>query len=226
MMLPMLGQYTCCIAILLAVVLLSHTESGRADSASQDSNAEHQAFWRVTPVGPPPPHRPACCDRPFDQRGRIFTTTSDSSTKPAGETGGRTRQIIETPLISITYPNGARLLAEVADTPAKRARGLMFRDRLATDRGMLFIFEESGEWSFWMKNTKIALDILWLGRDKGIVYLEENVPGCRQDPCPEYKSNKKALYALELPAGTVKREQLAKGMKLQFDLPTEQSKQR
>ena len=128
--------------------------------------------------------------------------------------------------VTVTYPNGVRLLAEVADTPAKRARGLMFLDRLAPDRGMLFIFEESGEWSFWMKNTKIALDILWLGRDKGIVYIEENVPGCRQDPCPEYKSNKKALYALELPAGTVKREQLARGMKLQFDLPTEQSKQR
>lgn len=120
--------------------------------------------------------------------------------------------------VTVTYPNGARLLAEVADTPAKRTSGLMFRDRLAPDMGMLFVFDEAGEWSFWMKNTKIALDILWLGPDKRIVYIEENVPGCRQDPCPEYKSNKEALYVLELPAGTVKREKLAKGMKLQFDL--------
>jgi uncharacterized protein len=125
--------------------------------------------------------------------------------------------------VTITYPNGARLLAEVADTPATRASGLMFRDRLASDRGMLFIFEEAGQWSFWMKNTRIALDILWLGRDKQIVYIEENVPGCRQDPCPEYKSTKEALYALELPAGTVKREKLAQGMKLQFDLPKEKN---
>lgn len=121
--------------------------------------------------------------------------------------------------VTVTYPNGARLLAEVADTPAKRASGLMFRDRLAPDKGMLFVFEETGEWRFWMKNTKIALDILWLGPDKQIVYIEENVPECRQDPCPEYKSNKEALYVLELPAGTVKREKLAKGMKLQFKLP-------
>jgi uncharacterized protein len=127
------------------------------------------------------------------------------------------------PLITMTYPNGARILAEVADTPAKRASGLMFRDRLAPDRGMLFVFEEAGEWGFWMKNTKIALDILWLGPDKRIVYIEENVPGCRQDPCPEYKPNKEALYVLELPAGSVKREKLAKGMKLQFKLPKEQN---
>ena len=125
--------------------------------------------------------------------------------------------------VTVTYPNGARLLAEVADTPAKRTSGLMFRDRLAPDRGMLFVFEEAGEWRFWMKNTKIALDILWLGPDKRIVYIEGNVPGCRQDPCPEYKSNKEALYVLELPAGTAKREKLAKGMKLQFKLPKEKN---
>jgi len=83
---------------------------------------------------------------------------------------------------------------------------------------MLFVFEQAGAWSFWMKNTTIVLDILWLGPDKRIVYIEENVPGCRQDPCPEYKSNKEALYVLELPAGTAKHEKLAKGMKLQFNL--------
>jgi len=127
--------------------------------------------------------------------------------------------IADPPLITITYPKGTRILAEVANTPAKRASGLMFRDRLAPDRGMLFVFEEAGAWSFWMKNTMIALDILWLGADKRIVYIEENVPGCRQDPCPQYKSNKQALYVLELPAGTVKREQLTRGMKLQFNLP-------
>ena len=70
--------------------------------------------------------------------------------------------IADPPLITITYPKGTRILAEVVDTPAKRASGLMFRDRLAPDRGMLFVFEEAGAWSFWMKNTMIALDILWL----------------------------------------------------------------
>ncbi len=123
------------------------------------------------------------------------------------------------PTITITYPTGARVQVELADTPQKRSRGLMFRERLAPDAGMFFVFEEAGEWSFWMKNTKVALDILWIGPDKRIVYIEENVQPCRQDPCPEYKPSKDALYALELPAGSVKREKLAKGMKLAFDLP-------
>lgn len=123
------------------------------------------------------------------------------------------------PLITITYPTGTRVRAELADTPQKRSRGLMFREKLAPDAGMLFVFEEAGEWSFWMKNTNVALDILWIGPDKRIVYIEENVPLCRQDPCPEYKSNKDALYALELPSGSVKREKLVKGMKLAFELP-------
>ena len=133
--------------------------------------------------------------------------------------GGAAGQNTGTPLIKVTYPTGAKILAELADTPQKRARGLMFRDRLANDTGMLFVFEEAGQWSFWMKNTTVALDILWIGPDKRIVYIEENVPTCRQDPCPEYQSNADALYALELPAGSVKRDKLTKGMKLSFDLP-------
>ena len=123
------------------------------------------------------------------------------------------------PLVTITYPTGARVQAELADTPQKRSQGLMFRERLAPDAGMLFRFEDAGEWSFWMKNTKVALDILWIGPDKKIVHIEENVPICPKDPCPEYKPSKDALYALELPAGSVKREKLAKGMKLEFELP-------
>ena len=166
------------------------------------SFAGSESFWRVTPVGGPPPPR-----------------VQSSQTKPVGETGGRTRQLADAPLVIITYPTGTRIHAELADTPQKRSRGLMFRKQLAARTGMLFVFEEAGEWSFWMKNTNIALDILWLGADKRIVHVEENVPGCKQDPCPEYKPNKDALYVLELPAGSVKREKLAKGMKLEFALP-------
>jgi hypothetical protein len=123
------------------------------------------------------------------------------------------------PAVKVTYPSGVRISAELADTPQKRSRGLMFRDKLDADTGMLFVFEEAGQWAFWMKNTKVSLDILWISPDKRIVYIEENIQGCTQDPCPEYQTNKNALYALELPAGSVKREKLAKGMKLEFTLP-------
>ncbi len=171
-------------------------------SGALASISGNDSFGWVTLIGGPPPPR-----------------VQSSQTKPVGETSGRTRPIADAPLITITFPTGARILAEVADNPTTRSRGLMFRKQLASNTGMLFVFEEAGEWSFWMKNTNVALDILWLGPDKRIIHVEENVPGCKQDPCPEYKPNKDALYVLELPAGSVKREQLTKGMKLEFTLP-------
>ena len=132
---------------------------------------------------------------------------------------GTPRPATDPAFVTVTYPTGARVQAELADTPQKRSRGLMFRERLAPGAGMLFVFEEAGEWSFWMKNMSVALDILWIGPNGKIVHIEENVQPCRQDPCPEYKPNKEALYALELPAGSVKRDKLAKDMPLRFDLP-------
>jgi uncharacterized membrane protein (UPF0127 family) len=119
----------------------------------------------------------------------------------------------------VTYPNGSRIQVELADTNETRARGLMFREQLPKDRGMLFVFNEPGQWVFWMKNTTIPLDILWLDHHKKIVDLVENVTGCRGDPCLQYQPAQDASYALEIPAGSAKREKLAKGMQLSFDLP-------
>ncbi len=120
--------------------------------------------------------------------------------------------------ITVAYPNGTRIRAELADTNEKRARGLMFRDQLASDRGMLFVFSEPGQWVFWMKNTKIPLDILWMDSNKKVVDLVENIPGCLGDPCLQYQPAYDASYALEVPAGSIKRLKLAKGMQLSFDV--------
>ena len=122
-------------------------------------------------------------------------------------------------LTTVSYPNGTRIQVELADTDEKRARGLMFREQLARDRGMLFIFSEPGQWSFWMKNTKVPLDILWLDHKKKIVYLAENIPGCVGDPCLQYQPAQEATYVLEVPAGSVGRQKLSRGMQLSFDLP-------
>jgi uncharacterized protein len=126
-------------------------------------------------------------------------------------------------LVNLAYPNGTRILVELADTPEKRARGLMFREHLANDRGMLFLFEEPGQWTFWMKNTKVPLDILWLGPDKRIADIAENVPGCVQEPCLQYQPSTAALYALEVPAGSVKRHKLSRGKQLIFESPRRQA---
>ena len=122
-------------------------------------------------------------------------------------------------LLPVTFPNGTRILVELADTDEARARGLMFREQLATDRGMLFVFNEPAQWVFWMKNTKVALDILWINVEKRIVDIAEEVPGCIQEPCTQYQPSKDATYVLEVPAGSVKRLKLARGMRLAFTLP-------
>ena len=124
-------------------------------------------------------------------------------------------------LIQITLPGGATIQAEVADTPQKRATGLMYREHLDADRGMLFTFTQAQAWVFWMKNTKIPLDLIWINENKQIIHMEQNVPICTRtdDSCPQYRPNEEALYVLELAAGRAQSLKLQRGSKLQFRIP-------
>lgn len=97
-------------------------------------------------------------------------------------------------------------------------RGLQFRTSLPENRGMLFIFTESDTHRFWMKDTLIPLDMIWLDQDRRIVHIEENVPPCRQDPCPVYTPSKPALYVLEINAHEVQRMGLHTGDQAEFHL--------
>ncbi len=124
-------------------------------------------------------------------------------------------------LIPITLPGGAIIHAELADTPQKRAEGLMYRTHLGADRGMLFTFLQAQAWTFWMKNTKIPLDIIWMNEKKQIVHIEPNVPICtrQDDSCPQYRPNDESLYVLELAGGRAESLKLQRGSKLQFKVP-------
>lgn len=124
-------------------------------------------------------------------------------------------------LIPITIPGGAIIHAELADTPQKRAEGLMYRTHLGADRGMLFTFLQAQAWTFWMKNTKIPLDIIWMNEKKQIVHIEANVPICtrQDDTCPQYRPNDESLYVLELAGGRAESLKLQRGSKLQFKVP-------
>jgi hypothetical protein len=130
-------------------------------------------------------------------------------------------------VIAITTPQGAVILAELADTPEKRARGLMFRSQLESNRGMLFAFSDSQAWSFWMKNTRIPLDIIWMDHNKRIVHIERNVPPCSRtdESCPQYQPAQPALYVLELAAGSADALRLDHGAVLRFQLPSNLSAQ-
>ncbi|MCE3222030.1 MAG: uncharacterized protein K0S58_210 [Nitrospira sp.] len=125
---------------------------------------------------------------------------------------GRTADSPPETLITVKTPQGALIQAE---------QGLMFRERLADDRGMLFIFGDAQPWTFWMKNTKIPLDIIWMDGKKTIVHIERNVPICtrQDDGCPQYHSDEGALYVLELGGGRASALQLQRGMRLSFKQP-------
>lgn len=110
-----------------------------------------------------------------------------------------------------------RYAIEIADDDAERARGLMFRDALPTGHGMLFIHDAEEPQAYWMKNTKIPLDILYFDDERKLVAQQRNVPPCSLgDGCPSYPSDAPARYVLELNAGEAARLQLKDGAELRF----------
>ena len=90
---------------------------------------------------------------------------------------------------------------EVARTESERERGLMFRKNLSQNTGMLFVFDKEAIYPFWMKNTLISLDIIWIRKDKKIVFIKENAEPCDTDACPHINPAAEALYVLEINAG-------------------------
>ena len=94
---------------------------------------------------------------------------------------------------------------ELARTPEERARGLMFREYLDADKGMLFIFENEGEHAFWMKNTLIPLDIIWINSTGSVVFISPDTQPCQTVLCPTISNDKNALYVLELNAVTAEK---------------------
>ena len=100
----------------------------------------------------------------------------------------------------IIINNGNKLMkinVEIADDNEKRIRGLMFREKLNENEGMLFIFGDESYQTFWMKNTLIPLDIIFIDKDFKIINIERAVP-CKQEPCALYRSAKPAEYILEV----------------------------
>ena len=127
-------------------------------------------------------------------------------------------------LATITTHQGETISAEVANTPAKRSQGLMFRTNMPHNHGMLFIFNKSDHWTFWMKNTKMPLDIIWIDSGKKVVHIEPNVSICTRtdEGCPRYHTLKESLYVLELKAGMAQHYGISVGSPLTIELPISQ----
>ena len=107
---------------------------------------------------------------------------------------------------------------EIADTPEKRAQGLMFREELPEGQGMLFVFEREGVYKFWMKDTLIPLDIIWLDSEGEVVFIKDSAQPCGPDVCEYINPEKQAKYVLELKAGTAEGLGLKPGDKFSFEL--------
>jgi hypothetical protein len=113
---------------------------------------------------------------------------------------------------------GERFDVELATTPQQQQLGLMFRDNMADDHGMLFVFPDSAPRRFWMKNTRIPLDIFYFDENLKLVSVAEDTKPCRVAQCPDYPSAGPARYVLELNAGKAAELAAKPGDELQLFL--------
>lgn len=119
----------------------------------------------------------------------------------------------------ITFPNGKTVIAETMLRDIDQMRGMMFRDSLAPDRGMLFVHPQEGNVPYWMYQVRIPLDIIWMDRNRKIVEISANTPACTSKSsrdCPSYGGHEKARYVLELAGGGAALYSLKVGETLSF----------
>ena len=110
-----------------------------------------------------------------------------------------------------------RVFVEIADTLEERRIGLMNREFLDENSGMLFIFEDSKPRTFWMRNTLIPLDIIFISDDLKILNIAQAFP-CLEDPCVLYNSEGDAKYVLEVNLGVAEKYGLNVGDGVQLNL--------
>ena len=122
---------------------------------------------------------------------------------------------------AVIFPESdAQIQVEVADSPEERAQGLMYRRSLELNRGMLFVFPEEDYRSFWMKNTYIPLDMIFIGRNGEIINIEEAhpQPNASDNELKSYRSDEPAKYVIETNSTFTEKENAEKGDRV--EIPT------
>lgn len=117
-----------------------------------------------------------------------------------------------TPAISF---DNVTFTVELAQTPSEHAQGLMYRESMPSNHGMLFIFDSLEPRGFWMQNTKIALDMIFFDDKWTVVEVKSNIQPCVSDPCEVYLSVP-AQYVLEINAGQAEQYNIKSGVKAQL----------
>jgi uncharacterized membrane protein (UPF0127 family) len=121
--------------------------------------------------------------------------------------------------LPVTLPDGTQIRAELAITPEQQARGLMFREALPPNHGMLFISSEISPRAFWMFQTRIPLDIIWLDENRRVVEISAHTPPCgdtNPSNCPNYGGQVPSKYVLELAAGQAEAHGIDVGDQILF----------
>ena len=116
----------------------------------------------------------------------------------------------ENGIVTVTL-KGESFTVELAQSDAARHQGLMYREVLAPGHGMLFVYPAPETLRFWMLNTKMPLDILFFDADRRLLDVFPEAPPCSAEPCARYESHGPAVYALELPASSVRALALSPG---------------
>jgi uncharacterized protein len=117
----------------------------------------------------------------------------------------------------VIFPDGFVVHVELATDDETRAQGLMYRDQLRPGTGMLFFFPHEGHYPFWMKNTLIPLDMLWIDGGKRVAHVKSHVPPCKADPCASHAPGTNASYVLEVAGGVAQEHGVKAGDVLRFE---------
>ncbi len=107
--------------------------------------------------------------------------------------------------------DGKCFSVQLAKTQKEQESGLMYRNQLSQDKGMLFIFKNPGIYTFWMKNTLISLDILWIDINNKIIYISKKTPPCTTSICNTYGPSENTKYVLEINGGISDKENFKVG---------------
>lgn len=107
---------------------------------------------------------------------------------------------------------------ELAQNEVDRRRGLQFRQSLDVGSGMLFIFPTEDTHLFWMKDTLISLDMIWVNKDRKVVDVASRALPCPKDPCPTYGSETDSIYVLEINAGLIEKLKIHLGDQVIFKI--------